>query len=152
MAKLTAKQRRFIDEYLIDLNATQAAIRAGYSKKTAYSIGEQNLKKLEVQKQIQERMAAKEDALIAKQDEVLRYLTAVLRGESESSEIVVEGVGDGTSKAREVIKRPSEKDKLKAAELLGKRYSLFTDKLEVQSSSSVQIVDDIPLPAGDGHG
>lgn len=79
MAKLTAKQQRFIDEYLIDLNATQAAIRAGYSKKTAYSIGEQNLKKLEVQKQIQERMAAKEDALIAKQDEVLRYLTAVLR-------------------------------------------------------------------------
>lgn len=150
MAKLTAKQQRFIDEYLIDLNATQAAIRAGYSKKTAYSIGEQNLKKLEVQKQIQERMAAKEDALIAKQDEVLRYLTAVLRGESESSEIVVEGAGDGTSKAREVIKRPSEKDKLKAAELLGKRYSLFTDKLEVESSSSVQIVDDIPLPAGDG--
>ena len=94
-------------------------------------------------------MAAKEDALIAKQDEVLRYLTAVLRGESE---IVVEGAGDGTSKAREVIKRPSEKDKLKAAELLGKRYSLFTDKLEVESSSSVQIVDDIPLPAGDGHG
>ena len=89
MAKLTAKQQRFIDEYLIDLNATQAAIRAGYSKKTAYSIGEQNLKKLEVQKQIQERMAVKEDALIAKQDEVLRYLTAVLRGESESSEIVV---------------------------------------------------------------
>lgn len=152
MAKLTAKQQRFVDEYLIDLNATQAAIRAGYSKKTAYSIGEQNLKKLEVQKQIEERMAAKEDALIAKQDEVLRYLTAVLRGESKSSEIVVEGVGDGISKAREVVKKPSEKDKLKAAELLGKRYSLFTDKLEVHGSASVQILDDIPLPAGDADG
>ena len=132
MAKLTAKQQRFCDEYLIDLNATQAAIRAGYSEKTAYSIGQENLKKPEIRQFIDARMAEKEKALIADQDEVLRYLTSVLRGESQSTELVVEGTGDGCSEARTVLKEPSEKDRLKAAELLGKRYGLYTDKAEVE--------------------
>lgn len=130
MAKLTAKQKRFCDEYLIDLNATQAAIRSGYSKKTAYSIGVENLKKPEIKKHIEERMAEKESKLIASQDEVLKYLTSVLRGESRSTEIVVEGIGDGCSEARTILKEPSEKDRLKAAELLGKRYGLYTDKVQ----------------------
>lgn len=139
MAKLTAKQQRFVDEYLIDLNATQAAIRAGYSAKTAYSIGEENLRKPDISKSIKARMAEKEALLIAKQDEVLRYLTAVLRGESRSSELVVEGMGEGVSAAREIEKGPSEKDKLKAAELLGKRYGLFTDKLELDADMELNI-------------
>ena len=130
MAKLTAKQQRFCDEYLIDLNATQAAIRAGYSKKTAYSIGNENLMKPELKKYIDDRMAEKEKTLIADQDEVLRYLTSVLRGESQSTEIVVEGIGEGCSEARTIQKEPSEKDRLKAAELLGKRYGLYTDRVE----------------------
>ena len=128
--KLTAKQQRFCDEYLIDLNATQAAIRAGYSKKTAYSIGEQNLKKLELKEYIEQRMAEKEKSLIADQDEVLKYLTSVLRGESQSEVVVVENIGDYMSEARKVQKAPDEKERLKAAELLGKRYSLFTEKVE----------------------
>ena len=122
--KLTAKQQRFCDEYLIDLNATQAAIRAGYSKKTAKQIGQQNLTKLDLKEYIEKRMAEKEAALVADQDEVLKYLTSVLRGESQSEEIVVEGIGDGCSEARTMQKAPSEKDRLKAAELLGKRCSL----------------------------
>ena len=130
MARLTAKQQRFCDEYLIDLNATQAAIRAGYSKKTAYSIGIENLRKPEIKKYIDDRMAAKKSKLIADQDEVLKYLTSVLRGESQSTEIVVEGIGDGCSEARTIIKEPSEKDRLKAAELLGKRYGLYTEKVD----------------------
>lgn len=129
--KLTAKQQRFCDEYLIDLNATQAAIRAGYSKKTAYAIGNENLNKPELKKYIEERMAEKEKSLIADQDEVLKYLTAVLRGESESEEIVIENIGDFTSEARTMKKAPSEKDKLKAAELLGKRYSLFKNDVKI---------------------
>ena len=137
--KMTAKQKRFCDEYLIDLNATQAAIRAGYSKKTAYAIGEQNLKKLELKKYIENRMAEKEKSLIADQDEVLKYLTSVLRGESESEEIVIENIGDFTSEARTMKKAPSEKDRLKAAELLGKRYSLFTDKVNVDGAVPVVI-------------
>lgn len=130
MVKLTPKQQRFCEEYLIDLNATQAAIRSGYSKKTAYSIGTENLKKPEIEKYIKQRLDEKEKALIADQDEVLKYLTSVLRGQSKSTEIVIEGFGDGSTKARKMEKEPSEKDKLKAAELLGKRYGLYTEKVE----------------------
>lgn len=128
---LTAKQQRFCDEYLIDLNATQAAIRAGYSEKTATAQGSRLLTNVDVKSYIGERMAEKEKSLIADQDEVLKYLTAVLRGESESEEIVIESTGDFSSKARTMTKAPSEKDKLKAAELLGKRYSLFKENVKL---------------------
>ena len=143
--KLTAKQQRFCDEYLIDLNATQAAIRAGYSKKTAYSIGEQNLKKLELKEYIEQRMAEKEKSLIADQDEVLKYLTSVLRGESQSEVVVVENIGDYMSEARKVQKAPDEKERLKAAELLGKRYSLFTEKMNVDVALPVVLSGDDAL-------
>ena len=137
--KMTAKQKRFCDEYLIDLNATQAAIRAGYSKKSAYAIGEQNLKKLELQNYIEERLKEKEDSLIAKQDEVLKYLTSVMRGETKSSVLAM--VGDGV---QEVIQKPpDERERTKAAELLGRRYRLFTDKVEVEGAVPIVIVDDI---------
>lgn len=139
MAKLTAKQRRFCDEYLIDLNATQAAIRAGYSEKNARNIASENLAKPNIKAYIDERMTEKESQLIATQDEVLKYLTSVLRGESQSTEIVVEGTGDGCSEARTLKKEPSEKDRLKAAELLGKRYGLYTDKIETDVDMELNI-------------
>lgn len=142
MAKLTAKQQRFCDEYLIDLNATQAAIRAGYSKKTANRIGTENLSKLVIREYIEKRMAEKEAALIADQDEVLKYLTSVLRGQSKSTEIVIEGLGDGSTKARKMEKEPSEKDKLKAAELLGKRYGLYTEKVEEKVDMELNVTID----------
>lgn len=142
MAKLTAKQQRFCDEYLIDLNATQAAIRAGYSKKTANRIGTENLSKLVIREYIENRMADKEAALIANQDEVLKYLTSVLRGQSKSTEIVIEGLGDGSTKARKMEKEPSEKDKLKAAELLGKRYGLYTEKVEEKVDMELNVTID----------
>ena len=142
MAKMTDKQKRFCDEYLIDLNATQAAIRAGYSEKTANRIGTENLSKLVIKKYIEERMAEKEKKLIASQDEVLKYLTSVMRGESQSTELVVEGTGDGCSEARTILKEPSEKDRLKAAELLGKRYGLYTEKVELEVTPVV-IKDDV---------
>ena len=140
--KLTAKQQRFCDEYLVDLNATQAAIRAGYSKKTAQVIGAENLTKPIIKEYIGKRMAEKEDSLIAKQDEVLKYLTAVLRGESVSEIVVVEGLGEGMSTARRFKKAPDEKERLKAAELLGKRYSLFTDKVEQAVDMDLNITVD----------
>lgn len=139
MAKLTAKQRRFCNEYLIDLNATQAAIRAGYSEKNARNIASENLAKPNIKAYIDERMAEKESQLIATQDEVLKYLTSVLRGESQSTEIVVEGTGDGCSEARTLKKEPSEKDRLRAAELLGKRYGLYTDKVETDVDMELNI-------------
>ena len=130
MAKLTAKQQRFCDEYLVDLNATQAAIRAGYSSKTAHVIGAENLSKPNLKRYIDQRMAEKESALIADQDEVLKYLTAVMRGESRASVVVVESTGDFMTEAREMQKAPDERERLKAAELLGKRYGLYTEKVE----------------------
>ena len=146
MAKMTAKQRRFCDEYLIDLNATQAAIRAGYSKKTARKIGQENLTKQDIRQYIDARMAEKESELIADQNEVLRYLTAVMRGESRSSVVVVESLGDFMSEAREMEKAPDEKERLKAAELLGKRYGLYTDRVEQDVDMELNITVDY----GDG--
>lgn len=157
MAKLTAKQQRFCDEYLIDLNATQAAIRAGYSEKTAYSIGNENLKKPEVKEYIENRMAEKEKVLIADQDEVLRYLTAVMR--REKTESVVVTLNKETSKyvpdengtmrkqtvkeeVPQIVKIPAQlRDSNKAAELLGKAYGIYTDRVEA----------DILLPVFDGE-
>ena len=107
MTKMTNKQKRFCDEYLIDLNATQSAIRAGYSPKTARFIGQENLTKPNIKAYIEERMAEKEKELIASQDEVLRYLTSVMRGQSESEIVVVEGCGDGVSQAVKVKKAPT---------------------------------------------
>ena len=127
---MTPRQQLFCDEYLVDLNATQAAIRAGYSENTARQQGAENLAKPYIKSYIAERMAEKEDELIAKQDEVLKYLTAVLRGESQSEVVVVEGLGDGMSEAKLLQKAPDEKERLKAAELLGKRYGLYTDKVQ----------------------
>ena len=140
--KLTAKQQRFCDEYLIDLNATQAAIRAGYSKKTAYSIGNENLNKPELKKYIEERMEEKEKSLIADQDEVLKYLTSVLRGEGQEEMVVVEGQGDGYSRATVVSRDICPKDRMKAAELLGKRYSLFKDSVKLDVTPVVIGGDD----------
>ncbi len=139
MAKMTAKQMRFCDEYLIDLNATQAAIRAGYSKKTANRIATENLSKPVIKEYIAARMAEKESKLIADQDEVLKYLTAVMRGQTQSEVVVVENIGDYMSEARTMQKAPDEKERLKAAELLGKRYGLYTDRVEQEVDMDLNI-------------
>lgn len=144
--KLTAKQKLFCDEYIISLNATQAAIKAGYSKKTARKIAAENLTKPVIQNYISERMEQKESSLIATQDEVLQYLTSVLRGESQTTDTLLVGIGDGWQEVQEVEKKPSEKDRLKAAELLGKRYGLYTDKV----SADVDMSLDISIDYGDG--
>ena len=139
MARLTDKQQRFCDEYLIDLNATQAAIRAGYSEKTAGVIGSENLQKPYIRDYIAKRMEEKDKELIADQDEILKYLTSVLRGETQSEIVVVEGEGDGCSSARRMKKAPDEKERLKAAELLGKRYGLYTEKTDINGAIPVVI-------------
>lgn len=142
MAKMTAKQMRFCDEYLIDLNATQAAIRAGYSEKTAGVIANENLNKPYISEYIKKRMAEKEAELIADQNEVLKYLTQVLRGESQSEVVVIENIGDFTSEARTMKKAPDEKERLKAAELLGKRYGLYKENVEQTVDMDMNITVD----------
>lgn len=133
---MTDKQKRFCDEYLIDLNATRAykvAYPTVKKDKTAKAAASRLLTNANVKKYIDERLEELHSQKTADAQEVLEYLTSVLRGESEAEEIVVEGCGDGVSEARTMRKRPSEKDRLKAAELLGKRFGLYTDKMELEA-------------------
>ena len=132
--ELSEKQKIFCDEYLIDLNATQAAIRAGYAEKYAHTNAPKLLSNPKIQEYISERMNSRKSKLIADQDEVLEYLTKVLRGETQSEIVVFE---DG--KAREFQKAPDERERLKAAELLGKRYGLYTEKIDAGVNSEVTI-------------
>ena len=89
-------------------------------------------------------MEQKRDAAIAKSDEVLRYLTSVMRGETVSTVVVTEGVGDGVSEARTMEKKPDERERLKAAELLGKAHQIFTEKVEVSAADEAkQKLDDV---------
>ena len=87
-------------------------------------------------------MKDRESKLIADQEEVLRYLTSVLRGETNAEIVVVEGTGEGRSEARTIQKAPDEKERLKAAELLGKRYGLYTDKAELDVDLSPLVIRD----------
>lgn len=137
--KLTLKQKRFADEYIISGNATQSAIKAGYSKKTAGVIAVENLEKPNIKAYIDERLKELDDKAIAKQEEVLQYLTAVMRGQSKSAVVVIEGLGEGLSEARLINKTPDEKDRIKAAELLGKRYGAFTEKVDISGDMSLSI-------------
>lgn len=127
MAKLTLKQQKFADEYIISGNATDAAIKAGYAKRSAGQIGEQNLKKLEIKKYIEERLAELNSEKIADQEEILQYLTAVMRGEHREETLI--GMGQGFQET--TYMDVGAKDRIKAAELLGKRYSMWTDKQEL---------------------
>lgn len=128
--KLTLKQQRFADEYIISGNATKAAIKAGYSEKTATAIGNENLTKPYIKSYIDERLKELDDKQIAKQEEVLKYLTSVMRG--EQTEEVLYGMGEGMQgKTRIDV---GAKDRLKAAELLGKRYGTWTEKVDANIS------------------
>lgn len=135
MGKLNIKQKRFADEYLICSNATEAAKKAGYSEKTAKQQGQRLLTNVDLKNYIDERLKILESEKIAQADEVMQYFTKVLRGEETEEVVVVEGQGDGVTEARKIKKEVSPKDKLKAAELLGKRYGLFTDKLQLEDTS-----------------
>lgn len=127
---MTNRQKKFCDEYLIDLNATQAAIRAGYSERSAGRNADRMMKNDEIRSYIEEQLQQLHNERTADAQEVVEYLTSVLRGESEGEELVNEFQGDGISMAVHVRKKPSEKDKLRAAELLGKRFGIFTDRIE----------------------
>jgi phage terminase small subunit len=132
---LNEKRKRFADEYLIDLNATQAAIRAGYTEKYANTNAFKLLQITAIKEYIAERMAEKESELIASQDEVLKYLTAVMRGKSNASVLARSELGGDVV----IEKPPDEKERLKAAELLGKRYGLYTDKIETDVDMELNI-------------
>lgn len=125
--KLTPKQKAFCDYYIETGNATEAAKRAGYKGNNLNRIASENLSKLDLKAYIDERMAQIEDKRIAKGEEVLQYLTKVMRGE-EKDQFGLDA---------------SLQDRTKAAELLGKRYRLFVENIKFEGVQQVQIVDDI---------
>ena len=142
--KLTEKQKRFCDYYIKLGNATEAAIKAGYNKKTAYSIGNENLKKPELKNRIDAQLAKMDAARVADATEVMQYLSAVMRGEKTEQVVAVEGCGDGCSEACVIEKQMAGREQVKAAELLAKRYGLLTENVKFNGGVPVQIVDDIP--------
>ena len=142
--KLTEKQRRFSDEYIISGNATQAAISAGYSKRTAKSVGSENLTKPDIRQYIDERLEQLQSEKIANQEEVLEYLSKVMRGEEKDQTVVFQGSEYGSTIEDVQV---ANKDRIRAAELLGKRYSLWTDKVELDGNMDLKVVVDY----GDGE-
>lgn len=137
---MTTRQKKFCDEYLISGNATDAAIKAGYSPKTAKNIGSENLAKPDIKAYIQEQLEQLHSEKIADATEVLQYLTSVMRGEHKEEVPLLCGEGVQTLAPKEV----GAKERLKAAELIGKRFGLFTDRVGIDGAVPVVIHDDIP--------
>lgn len=142
MAKkeLTVKQRRFADYYIESGNATAAALKAGYSKRSAKDIGPENLQKPLIKEYIATIMAEKDNERIASHDEVLQFLTDVMRGSVTEQIPLLDG--DGYQKLAN-LDAAQPKDRIKAAELLGKRYAMWTDKKEIDGAVAVTFVDNL---------
>ena len=142
--KLTDKQKRFVEEYLIDLNATQAAVRAGYSEKTAYSIGQENLKKPEVQIAIQEAQNKRSERVQISQDDVLKGLlevVAISMGNKKITETELSKV-DGSVVPVDVEKSCFEPHAAnKALELLGKHLGMFSQRVELSGTVTNQNIE-----------
>lgn len=137
------KQKKFADEYIISGNATEARIKSGYSKRTARSVGSENLTKPDIKTYIEERMAEIESQKIADQKEVMEYLTSVMRGNEKQEQLVTIGIGEGMSEVvKEKVDVPA-RERIKAAELIGKRYSMWTDKQDVNIEVPI-FIDDVP--------
>ena len=162
MAELKAKQKRFCEEYIVDLNATQAAIRAGYSEKTAYSIGHENLNKPDIEIYIQELMQKRSDRTEITADMVLKELAKIgfgniqnlydedgkMRQIHELEENVAATLQEVTedSIGEAVIKRKYKMaDKKSSLELIGRHLKMFTDKIEHSGGIDLTTVDDEAL-------
>jgi phage terminase small subunit len=160
---MTSKQERFCEEYLVDLNATQAAIRAGYSPRSAHAIATENLQKPAVRARIDKALAEQSSRTGVTADRVVRELAKVAFVNSNdvvdfgSATVKPDASKDDTAAIASVrVKTIPTKDgngvereikladKLKALELLGKRFGLFTDNVNISGEGVVQIVDDIP--------
>ena len=140
--KMNERQKRFADEYIISGNAYQSAIKAGYSPKYAKTDAHKLLENTRIKNYIDERLAQLESDKIADQQEVLKYLSAVMRG--EMTEQTLKSIGESGQVITEID--VGAKDRIKAAELLGKRYRLWTDKSEVEVTGSVVFTNESDIP------
>jgi phage terminase small subunit len=138
--KLTPKQKKFADYFIEYGNQTKAAIEAGYSKASARTMGAELMKKDYIREYIDEIVSLKDAERIANQDEILGFLTSVMRGDVTEQVPLLDG--DGYQKLAQ-LDAAQPKDRIKAAELLGKRYAMWTDKQNIDANVGVMIVDDI---------
>lgn len=128
---MNERQKRFADEYIRTANAFQSAVRAGYSEKYASTGAHKLLENKSVKAYVEARFEELRKQSIAEQDEVLQFLTAVMRGEEVDEENIVVPKGDFLSDVEKHTKRADTAQRIKSAELLGKRYAIFTDKQEI---------------------
>ncbi len=168
---LTPRQERFVAEYLVDLNATQAAIRAGYSEATAHAQGSRLLKNAEVAEAIREAQAARSARVEVRADEILLELKRIALADlgeafddngnlkpmkdippdvrrAMAGVDVIELPGSEDGEAGGLVKKVKFWDKTKALELLGKHLKLYTDKVEVSGALSIQVVNPYAKPGG----
>nr|DAS64057.1 MAG TPA: Terminase small subunit [Caudoviricetes sp.] len=132
---MSLKQQRFADEYIISGNATQAAVKAGYSSKYANTNASKLLQNTTIKSYVDERLAQLASDKVATQEEVLTYLTSVMRGETQEQTLC--SIGE---LGQEVIDIDvGAKDRIKAAELLGKRFRMWTEKVETDITQAVVI-------------
>lgn len=168
VAKLTDKQRRFVDEYLIDLNATQAAIRAGYSVRTANEQGAQNLAKLSIQDAISRKMAARSRRTGVNAERVVLELAKVAFAKmtdivDSNGKIKEDASPDDLACIESIKYKESDNEyggsverevkiasKLKALELLGKHLGMWSDKFNVTVEKSEKLDDIISQLGGEG--
>ncbi|UOW66872.1 terminase small subunit [Paraclostridium bifermentans] len=141
--KLNIKQKAFADYFIETGNAYQSAIKAGYSENYAKGNVIKLLENESVKQYIEERMKEIESERIAKAEEVLAFLSSSLRGDVLEEVVAAESDGVGGMKPVILKKQLSAKDRIKAAELLGKRYALFTEKVDLDGNLEVTIIDDI---------
>ena len=139
MSKLNEKQKAFANYYIESLNAYESAIRAGYSEAYAKSQSYKLLENVGIKSYIDERMDSKDNYRIASQDEILQILTDIARGITEEEVVQFSQLGEELRTTR----KPTIKDRMKASELLGKRYRMFTDKTELEIKEPITIIDDI---------
>ena len=130
---MTDKQKRFCDEYLVDCNATQAAIRAGYSAKGINKRVTRMMANDGIRKYIDGQLEQMHNSKAADAQEVLEYLTAVMRGEHKEQTLKL--VGEGVQEITDID--VSARERLKAAELIGKRYGMFKENLNVDGVAQV---------------
>ena len=133
--ELSPKQKKFCEFYVKLGNATDAGVKAGYSKKYIGTNTDKLLKNTKIQKYISELATDAENSRIADAREVLEYFTAVMRGESTTE--VLTGEKDEDGNYIYAVKKPAEKERLKAGEMLAKRYGLLTEKVEISTDENV---------------
>lgn len=140
VTKLNERQKKFVDYYLQSGNLSESARKAGYTKKSCATTANELIKNPKIQNAINARLKEMESERLAETQEILEYLTAVMRGEKDEEIVVNVGTGKGYTQAQKVRAQVGAKERLKAAEMLAKVKGLFISKSEVDLNGAIPVV------------